>query len=62
MFSSVNYIGHVVYYIPSTYLVTGSLYHLTAFIQFPFPTPPASGKPKSDLFFYEFVCVFLKYN
>ena len=38
------------------YLITGSLYLLTTFIQFPLPPPPASGNHKPDLFFYEFVC------
>ena len=32
MYSNVNYIYHVVYYIPSAYLITGSLYLLTAFV------------------------------
>ena len=36
--------------------VTGSLYLLPIFIQFPFPQSPASGNHKSDLFFYEFAC------
>ena len=31
------------------YLITGSLCLLTAFIQFLFPSLPASGNPKSDL-------------
>ena len=36
MYSSVNYMYHVVHYIPSTYLSDNyeSLYLLTAFIQF----------------------------
>ena len=38
-------------------LITGNLYLLTAFIQF--PLTPASGNHKSDLFFYEFVCLFV---
>ena len=37
------------------YLVTGSLYLLTTFIQLCLPPPPASGNHKSDLF-CEFVC------
>ena len=32
------------------------------FIQFPLFLPPASGNHKYDLFFCEFVCLFLKYN
>ena len=31
-YSSVNYNCHVVHYIPSTYLITGSLYFLIAFL------------------------------
>lgn len=34
------------------YLITGNLYLLTTFLQFPLST---SGNHKSDLFFYEFV-------
>ena len=53
------------------YLITGSLYILTAFIQSslnPHPasgnykSPPASGNHKSDLFFYKFIRVVLKHN
>ena len=33
------------------YLITGSLYLLTVFIQVPIPPPPASGRHQSDLFF-----------
>ena len=37
-YSSVDYISHAVHYIPVLmYLITGSLYLLTAFIQFPLP-------------------------
>ena len=36
--------------------VTGSLYLLPIFIQFPFPRSSASGNHKSDIFFHEFVC------
>ena len=58
--SSVHYIYCVVHCIPSTfYLITGSLYFLTAFIQFPLPPCPAFGNHKSDLFFYDFVCLFV---
>ena len=32
-----NYDDHVVRYIPSIYLITGSLYVLSTFIQFPLP-------------------------
>ena len=41
-----------------TYLITGNLYLLTAFIQFSHPRP-TSGNHKFDLFFYDFI---LKYN
>ena len=39
---------------PSSYLVTGSLYLLTTFIQFHLPSAPDSNNHKSDLFFFEF--------
>ena len=46
-----------------TCLITGSLHLLTTFLQFPLPRhpipTPASGNHKSDLFFFEFVCLFL---
>ena len=43
------------------YLLTGSLYLLTTFIQFPPPSPPPTyTNYKSVLFFSEFAC-FLKY-
>ena len=38
-----------------TYHITGSLYLLTPFSQFPFSSPLASGNHKSDLFLSEFV-------
>ena len=41
---------------------TGNVYLLTTFIQFPLPPPLASDHHKCDLFSYEFVCLFLKYN
>lgn len=53
-------IPNVIYYIPNTVLVTGSLYILTTFLQFPLPTLRASGNHKYDLFFYEFGGVFFK--
>ena len=37
-------------------IITGNLYLLTVFIQFPSPPTPASGNHKPDLFFYGFVC------
>ena len=42
MYSRVNYINHILDYIPSIYLITGSLYFLTIFIQLPHPSdsPP----------------------
>ena len=49
MYGSVNYINHVVHYIPG--IITGSRYLLTAFF---LPLPLAPGNHKSDLFFYEF--------
>ena len=61
IYSSVNFIYQVVCYIPSTYL-SGSLYPLTAFIQFLLPPRSATGNHKPGLFFCEFVCLFLKYN
>ena len=42
-----------------TYFITGSLYLWTTFIQFPIPPPPTSVNHKSDLLFYEFVCLFV---
>ena len=39
-----------------TYLVTGSLYLLTTFIQFLLSPALNLGNHKSDLFFYELVC------
>ena len=39
------------------HLVTGSSYFLIAFIKSPFSTCLASGNHKSDLLFYEFVCL-----
>ena len=44
------------------YLITGNLYLFTAFIQFPLPSPPTLVNQKFDLLFYEFTCLFLKYN
>ena len=38
------------------YLVPGSLYLPTTFIQFS-PSPVTSGDLRSDLFFYDFVCL-----
>ena len=56
----VNYIYHVVHYITSTYLPYNWKFHLLpTFIQFPLPPAPASGNYKSDLFFYEFSCLFV---
>ena len=62
-YSSVNYIYHVVHYILSSYLSYG-----WKFVPFdclhpvPSPSPSPYGDYKSDLFFYEFVCLFLNYN
>ena len=54
-YSSVHYIHHVVHYIlVLIYVIPGSLYLLTAFIQFPLPTP--LPMVATNLFFYEFVC------
>ena len=53
---------YVVHYIPNIYLVTGRLYLLTVFLQFLLPLTLASNNHKSNLFFYEFVLLFLKYN
>ena len=60
-YSNVNYISHVVYYIPSTfYLMTWNV--SSAYLHsIPSPTPTA-GNHKSDLFFYEFICLFVKYS
>ena len=44
----VNYSLHVVCYIPSVYLVTGSLYLLTTFSYFSSPFPFTSLNHKSD--------------
>ena len=44
------------------HLVTGSLYVLTTFLQFPLPQHSASGNLRSDLIFYGFFCFrFYKY-
>ena len=51
---------HIVLDIPNIYLITGYLCLLTACIQS--PTTTTSGNHKSDLFFYEFVCLFSKYS
>ena len=59
MYNSVNYTYHVVHCIPSVilpYFITGSLYLLTTFIQFPLPTTPFSGNHRLELFVYGFVC------
>ena len=62
MCSRVKYIDHVVRYIPRTYLAYNwKFVPFDSFIQFPLPAP-TSGNHKSDLFFYEFVCLFLKYS
>ena len=56
---------YIVSYITSLvliYLETRYLYLLTVFMQFPLPLTPASDKHKLDIFFYEFVQLFLKYN
>ena len=48
--SSINFIYHVVYYIPRASLFTaGSSYLLTTFIRFPFHLTPASGNNRSHL-------------
>ena len=53
-YSSVDYISHAVHYIPVLmYLITGSLYLLTAFIQF--PLPPSSVQFSSVQFSYSVV-------
>ena len=48
--SSINFVYHVVHYIPSSSLFTaGSLYLLTTLIHFPFHLSPASGNTRSHL-------------
>ena len=50
-YSCVTYFYHVVHYtLGHIYLITGSLYLLTAFIQFPLPLPLGAGNHKSNLF------------
>ena len=55
--SSVNYIYHVVHYIPSTYFSYNCKFVPFDCLHFPFPLYLASGNHKSDLFFFEFVCL-----
>lgn len=60
IYSSVYYIYHVIYYISSTYnWKFVSLDHLHLI---PHPSSPALGNHKFGLFFYEFVCLYLKYS
>ena len=53
---------YVVHYIPNIYLLTGSLYLLTIFIQFLLLLTLVSNNHESNLFFYEFVLMVLTYN
>ena len=59
-YSSINYIYHVVHYIPGIYLsYTEQFIPFTAFIQFHLSTPSAFGSHKSKLFH---MSLSLKYN
>ena len=49
--SSVSY-SYLVHYIPSTYLVTGSLYFLSSFLLFSILLTASSGNHKYEIFFY----------
>ena len=59
----VDYIYLVVHYSPGIYpVITDTSYNLylsTTFHQFPLLPPHAFGNHKSDLFFYEFACLFV---
>ena len=56
MYSGVNYIASLIL----IYLSIGSLDLFTTFVPFPFSAPCLCNH-KSNLFFYEFMCLFLMY-
>ena len=59
-YSTVNYVYHVVLYVPSIYLITENLYFLTTFVQFPHLYPP--HLITTNLISLSVRFFFLKYN